>query len=391
METALKPYLEKSVEVLRRYNLIPEQAEDYQLATLLEQVQSVDEPRVVAIAKTVRLAGVYNRLVSNNISDMRFGQRYADVQEMFDSIRNDTSALVEQLQDGKLDLGERVQNWWMRLARGTPHKRFEKIKDIYQDVTTDTGKQLEMEKEIIDGYVNFRFALKEAEIAAHQVLATQTGIWDKSKLATQTAAAKVDNYAGADKSEKSRLELSRDEALYNQQQEERKYQLLKDVAEHLTISYNVGEALVAKLSQSNRTKDQLHTRAITFFGTNANVLTTLDAIYASLYGLHETTQTINAMEEGINKGIEQVATLGRDLEKAAVEAGYGKSLSSDAVQKLVDSIVAYHTETARDIDRLREESTNNANEIERIVEDGKRRTRNAILHATAGTLEQKTQ
>ena len=97
------------------------------------------------------------------------------------------------------------------------------------------------------------------------------------------------------------------------------------------------------------------------------------------------------MEEGINKGIEQVATLGRDLEKAAVEAGYGKSLSSDAVQKLVDSIVAYHTETARDIDRLREESTNNANEIERIVEDGKRRTRNAILHATAGTLEQKTQ
>ena len=255
----------------------------------------------------------------------------------------------------------------------------------------DTGKQLEMEKEIIDGYVNFRFALKEAEIAAHQVLATQTGIWDKSKLATQTAAAKVDNYAGADKSEKSRLELSRDEALYNQQQEERKYQLLKDVAEHLTISYNVGEALVAKLSQSNRTKDQLHTRAITFFGTNANVLTTLDAIYASLYGLHETTQTINAMEEGINKGIEQVATLGRDLEKAAVEAGYGKSLSSDAVQKLVDSIVAYHTETARDIDRLREESTNNANEIERIVEDGKRRTRNAILHATAGTLEQKTQ
>ena len=101
METALKPYLEKSVEVLRRYNLIPEQAEDYQLATLLEQVQSVDEPRVVAIAKTVRLAGVYNRLVSNNISDMRFGQRYADVQEMFDSIRNDTSALVEQLQDGR--------------------------------------------------------------------------------------------------------------------------------------------------------------------------------------------------------------------------------------------------------------------------------------------------
>lgn len=376
--TSLQKYIDKSVTVLNKFGFLDKVQEESQLATLLQDVVQVDEPKVVAIAKTVRHMSAFNDLVRENVQEVRVSDRYADITERFDSIREDSKRVLAQLEDGKVDFKERASNWWMRLRRGTTHERFEEIRRLYQEVTSDTLKQLESEDEIISAYIDFRFALKEAEILSQEVLQAQQGILENSKREFETASKTVESYQGEDQAEKSRLELKRDEARRVFEQEDRRYQLIKDVSEDLSNGYNVGETLVAKLNQTHTVKEQVHRRSVSFFTTNEHVFTTLDAVYTSQLGLHETTQTLESMKAGVNKGLEDVAELGTALERAALKAGYGSTYNPQSVQRLVDAVVSYQEESRHMIKQLREESAQNTQEIARIVNDGKKRAAEAV-------------
>ena len=140
------------------------------------------------------------------------------------------------------------------------------------------------------------------------------------------------------KGERSRLELARDETNQAYIREDRCYQLLKDVAENIAIGYDVGETLITKLRQTHDVKDQVYRRSVTFFTTNEHVITILGAVYTSQHGLHEATQATEALKEGVNKGIEDVAEMGRELERAALKAGYGSTVDPESVAKLVKAI-----------------------------------------------------
>jgi hypothetical protein len=194
-----------------------------------------------------------------------------------------------------------------------------------------------------------------------------------------TTAKTLTNYNGTDDAERSRLQMSRDQAQNTFEKENRNYQLIKDVAELLSMGYNVGETLIAKLKQTHDVKDQVHRKAIAFFGTNEHVFTTMDAVYTSQQGLHEATQTLESMKEGVNKGLEDIATLGRDLEKAAIKAGYGSVYNPESVRKFVDAIVSYQEESRQMIGEARAQATKDVAEITTIVEAGKVRYRDALL------------
>ena len=267
---------------------------------------------------------------------------------------------------------------WMWLARGTPHQRFEKIMKIYQDVTADTKGQLDNEMAIIDAYIDFRFALKDAEALSNELMKTQEKNMDAAHSTFKTAIDAVTGYAGTDGAEKARLQLTRDEAERAFKDEDKKYQLIKDIAENLSVGYNVGETLVAKLNQTHGVKEQVYKKSIVFFTTNEHVFTTLDAVYSSQHGLHEATQALDSMKDGVNKGLEQIADLGRDLEKAALKAGYGSTISPASVQKLVDAVVAFQIESVQLIEQHRKEATESAKLIEKSVEEGKQKCTDAI-------------
>lgn len=380
MAKEMQKYLDKATSVLEKFGIMPKEEEESRLATMLQEVASVDEPRVLAIAKTLKYTSTFNELVRDNVKDMRMADRYKQITGMFDSIRDDSKKLVNQLEDGKIDAKEKFQNLWMKLLRGTPHKRFSKIMDLYQRVSDDTKNQLDDENSIMDAYIDFRFALKDAEILAHEVLKTQSVNLKNAEQAFKDAVEKLDKYSGEDAAEKGRLQLARDEVEQSFNGEDRKYQLVKDVAENLSVGYNVGETLVAKLKQTHDVKDQVYRRSAAFFATNEHVFTIMDAVYTSQHGLNEATQTLESMKTGANKGIEDIAELGRDLEKAALKAGYGSTISSQSVQKLVDAIVKYQVESKQTIEQLREESEKNSEEIAKIVEEGKQKCRNAIYN-----------
>ena len=371
----MQQYLDKALAVLEKFNVKTDSASE--LTEILQEVAYVDEPKVLAIAKTLKHVSAFNELVRTKIEDIKVGHRYAEIAELFNTIREDSKNMVDQLQDGKISFGEKFSNLWMKLSRGTPHDRFEKIADTYKDVCKDTREQLDIENDVMEAYIDFRFAIKEAEVLAQELLEIQKETVGAKKV-TFEEAGKASENSKAEGAEKSKLQLKRDEAMESFNKEDRSYQLIKDVAEDLKVAYNVGETLITKLKQTHDVKDRVYRRAVSFFTTNEHVFTILDTVYTSQHGLHEATQTTEALKQGVNKGLEDVAVLGRELEKAALKAGYGSTVNPQSVQKLVDAIVNYQTESREMIEQLRDESAKSAKEIEVIVEDGKKRYRDAV-------------
>ncbi|MEK6862033.1 MAG: cell surface protein [Nanoarchaeota archaeon] len=377
--TGLQVYLDKAVGTLRELGLMPSAPDESPLVKLLtNDIVSVDQPRVLSVARVLQQIEVFNQVVRDNVEDMKVGERYQSVSSMLDSIRTDSNRLIEQLADGKISGGERFANFIMKIRRGTTHDRFEKIRKTYLDVSEDTAANLGREKKIIDAYLDFRTSLKEAEIMAHEVFKKQEGTLNNARTAYIGNVEKVKQYNGSDPAERARLEQERDQSERLFRDEDKKYQLLKDIAENLIVGYSVGETLVAKLRQTYDAKDQVYRRAATFFSTNSHVFTTLDAVYTAQHGLHESTQTLEAMKEGAEKGIEDVARLGGNLEKAALEAGYGETIGAEFVKKLVDSVVKYQEDSYRLITDLRAKATKNAHEVARIVDEGKQRFSKAL-------------
>ena len=190
--------------------------------------------------------------------------------------------------------------------------------------------------------------------------------------------------SGTDEGGKSQLELRRDEALFKFENEDETYQLLKDIAENLEIGYDVGETLITKLKQTHDVKERVYRRAVTFFTTNEHVFTILGTVYMSQHGLHEVTQATEAMKDGVNKGLEDVADLGRELERAALRAGYGSTIDPASVQKLVDAISGFQIESLQTIAELRRESDESAKAIRKAVEEGKKKYQETLAKHARG-------
>ena len=55
---------------------------------------------------------------------------------------------------------------------------------------------------------------------------------------------------GEDREQTARLELDRDQRLRELQDEDKRYQIVKDLAENLSVSYNTTEVVMARLAQS---------------------------------------------------------------------------------------------------------------------------------------------
>ncbi len=366
-------YLEKAMNQLRDLGLVPESVEEAPVLTLLKRITDIDEEKAVAIARTLSQASVFNDVVREQVSLMNLGERYEEITQAFNSIRDDAKSMVQQVEDGRIDSFERIANVWMKVTRGDIASRFDKIKHTYLEVAGDSRDQIERERVILNAYQDFRGAIKESEIHALDILQQAEALWNEAQGRLKQAAETVGNFTGDDLAERAKLELARDERLRELQYAEDRYQIAKDLSDNLTVSYNTSEVIMARLMQTTSAKDRVYKQAITFFGTNETVLTALTASFTGLFGLHESTRTLEAMKEGVSQSLEDLADIGGKVQEAAVKAGYGPTIRADAVKKLVESVVNFQDRTTAIIDEMRKLSTRNAQEIRDAVEDGKQR------------------
>lgn len=374
MTTSPMQYLDKAMNALHDLGLVPPDGsgQEAPIIVLLNLISDLDEARVAAIARTLDKASLFNDVVREQVQAMEIGQRYEAITESFNSIREDAKKMVEQIEDGHLDTLERISNVWMKVTRGDIATRFDKIKDTYLEVTTSTNDQIQRENKILEAYQDFRGALKESEVLALEILKTAESHLEAAKQALGAAMQTVEAYAGEEPAERARLELARDEKVRALQNEEKRYQIAKDLSDNLTVSYNTSEVVMARLMQTTTAKERVYAQAVTFFGTNEVVLTALSASFTGMFGLHEGTQTIEAMKEGVSKSLEDLADIGGKVQEAAVRAGYGPTIRAESVKRLVDSVVKWQTRSHEIIAEMRKLATQNADEIRDAVEDGKR-------------------
>ncbi|HEX7072844.1 MAG TPA: cell surface protein [Hyphomicrobiaceae bacterium] len=373
--TATTPmqYLDRATRHLRDIGLMPAKVEPAPINALLEKISDLDEERITLIARTLGQAEVFNEVVRQETAGMAIGQRYQEITDGFNSIRDDARRLVDQVSDGKLNIFERGSNVWMKIVRGDIADRFEKIRQVYLAVTAETKNQIEREAKILDAYSDFRGALKHAEVMALEVLKKAEDKLEAARKRLDEASAKVAGFTGTEPAERAKLELARDEQLRALQEEEKRYQIAKDLSDNLTIAYNTSEVIMGRLMQTTSAKERVYAQAVSFFSTNDSVLTALKASFTGVFGLHESTKTLEAMKEGMSKSLEDLAKLGDKVQEEALRAGYGPTIRADAVKQLIDSVINFQERSREIINEMRKLATQNSAEIREAVEDGKRR------------------
>ncbi len=366
-------YLDKALTKLRDLGLMPEKPDETPVVAMIQKISDLDEEKAVAIARTLNHTTVFNEVVREQVSAMEVGERYEQIAAAFNSIRDDAQSMVKQLEDGKIDTMERMGNFWMKVTRGDIPSRFDKIKKTYNEVTHDSRDQIDRELTILESYRDFRGALKEAQVLAYEILKKAESQLQETKTRLEEASKALETNTNTDQVVIAKLELARDERLRELQEEDKRYQVAKDLAENLSINYNTTEVIMARLVQSNEVKERVYSQAVTFFGTNETVFTALNASFTSLQGLHESTRTLEVMKEGINQSLETLAEVGGKVQEDALRAGYGATLKAESVKKLLDSVINFQEKSRTLITELRQASTRNEQEIRQAVEAGKRR------------------
>lgn len=370
--TALKK-LDDAMKQVRELGLETKQPEDSPIGGLLDKIYDLDKDNVAIIAKTLSRVSLFNEIVRNEISAMNIGERYEDIIFAFNSIRDDAKRLVDQIADGKINTFERLSNVWMKVRRGDIAERFDEIRYTYLEVAKDAKDQIIREGRILKAYRDFRGAYKQAQVLSLKVLKAAEKELSVAKSELEKSSKAVANFKGEDISERAELEMARDDKIRVLQEEEKRYQIAKDLADNLTIGYNTSEVVMSRLMQTTNAKERVYQQAVSFFSTNEAVLTALKASFTGLFGLHESTKTVEAMKKGVEESLETLSEIGDKVQEAAIKAGYGPTVKADSVKKLVDSVVNFQTRTREIINEMRALATRNSEEIREAVEDGKRR------------------
>lgn len=372
-ETSPLAYLDRALQTVTDLGIKTPPEREEPITGLLDQIEILDRDKVAVIGRTLAEASTFNEIVRSEVAAMDIGERYKDIVNAFNSVRDDSKALVDQLEDGRISPWERVTNVWMKVSRGDVADRFDDIKDTYLEVARQTKDQIVREQRILDAYRDYRGAYKHAQIAAMELLEIAEKKLGEKKADLEKASESVANYQGDSPAERARLEMARDAKLRTMQNEDKRYQIAKDLADNLTIGYNTSEVIMSRLMQTTNAKERVYAQSVSFFSTNEAVLTALKASFTGMFGLHESTQTLEAMKEGVSESLETLGEVGDRITEEAIRAGYGPTVRADAVKKLVDSVTNFQEKSLEIIDEMRVLATRNSEEIREAVEDGKRR------------------
>jgi L-lactate utilization protein LutC len=367
-------YLDRALTGLRTLGInLLQPVPDAPVLVLLDRVAQYDLAKVTAIAAVLQQSTTFNSVVREQIAGMDISTRFMDITQSFTSIREDAAAMAGWMDDGRLDTLEKLKLSWMNLRRGSIPSRFSEIRENYLQVCKSANDQIARETVILEAYLDFRMAMKTAEVDAQQVLAMAGEVLEQRTQALNEANAQVTAAETVAPAERAALELRRDEAVRALQDEDKRYQIVKDIADDLKVGYNTAEMVFARINQVHVIKERQYQRMVSFFSTNEVVLTGLAVSFTSNSGLAEATNTLNATTDGISKGLEALGSSGNTQLEAAVKASYGSTIKVDSVRALADATLSFQTDMHGLTETYRAESSNASRDIAEAVEEAKRK------------------
>lgn len=368
----MSQYLERAVTGLRSIGInMAQPVADAPVLALLDKVAQYDSSKVTAIATVLQQSTGFNSMVRDQLEGMDVSSRFMDITNSFTSIREDAAAMAEWMEDGRLDAIEKLKLAWMNVRRGSIPNRFADIRKHYVAVCKTANEQIARESAILEAYMDFRLAMKTAEVNAQEVLAVASeALAQRSRELDEANTAVSAGTAGG--AELAALELRRDLAVRELQNEDKRYQIVKDIADDLRVGYNTAEMVFARVSQVHVVKERQYQRMVSFFSTNEIVLTSLAVSFTTNQGMAEATRTLNATTEGINQGLEAVGSSSQQQLNDALKASYGSTIRVDSVRALAQATLTFQSDMKSLTDSYRIEASNAAKEIATVVEDAKR-------------------
>jgi hypothetical protein len=366
--------LQTAIDKIKALGLRTEPKGPQAIVTIIEAIKDVDEEMALFIARTLAEQVVFDGLVVSKISGIAVGDDYKEINEGFNSIREEAKAAVTDAASGKeKSLFASITSFFKEATEGDISDRFKKIEDRFEQVTTSLEAQLKGEAEILTAYKLFRNALGRSHVAALEIKKKLDVILTDAKAKAATAQAAVDAAPSDDEAARVTLALERDAANDQRDREDSRWQVAKDLAESLQIAYSVTEVTMKKLEDTSKLKDRIWRRAVTFFATNRSTLAALKANYSATVGLAQGTNALDAMTDGVNKSLEDLADVTGKVNEKAIRSGYGATIDPNSVAKLVDALIAETEQTIPLIEEMRDVATRNAAAIDATVEEGKQR------------------
>lgn len=368
----MSQYLERAVTGLRSIGInMAQPVADAPVLALLDKVAQYDSSKVTAIATVLQQSTGFNSMVRDQLEGMDVSSRFMDITNSFTSIREDAAAMAVWMEDGRLDAIEKLKLAWMNVRRGSIPNRFADIRKHYVAVCKTANEQIARESAILEAYMDFRLAMKTAEVNAQELLAVASeALAQRSRELDEANTAVSAGTAGG--AELAALELRRDLAVRELQNEDKRYQIVKDIADDLRVGYNTAEMVFARVSQVHVVKERQYQRMVSFFSTNEIVLTSLAVSFTTNQGMAEATRTLNATTEGINQGLEAVGSSSQQQLNDALKASYGSTIRVDSVRALAQATLTFQSDMKSLTDSYRIEASNAAKEIATVVEDAKR-------------------
>lgn len=369
----MSQYLERAITALRTIGVeLGKPVQDAPVLALLDKVVHYDNDKVTSIAAVLQQSTSFNNMVREQIEGMDVSTQFMDITGSFTSIREDAAAMASWMDDGRLDTMERLKLTWMNMRRGSIPSRFEDIRKHYLEACKAANEQIARENAILEAYMDFRLAMKTAEVSAQEVLAVAQESLARRSQELEAANRAVSSTEELPAAERAALELKRDVAVRELQNEDKRFQIIKDIADDLRVGYNTAEMVFARISQVHIVKERQYQRMMSFFSTNEIVLTSLAVSFTASQGMAEATHTLNATTEGINQGLEALGTSVNRQLNDALKAGYGATLRVDSVRALADATLAFQNDMKNLTDTYRTEASNASREISVAVEDAKR-------------------
>lgn len=380
-------HVTRAMGILRDAGLTPTKTStaDNPLVTIMSDLAVLDEAAVVAIARTMAHMQNFNQLIMERAPDVKIGDRFEIIADSFDSIREDNAAMVARAEKGKRSIRDKVGERVMVFRRGTVLDRFKTISKTVQEVFKDLEAQIRLERGLTDGYRVMRIGLKEAQLMAEDLRDKARDQVEAALAAVQDLQQRVDE--ATDSRTKSDFELQRDNAMVVWQDADRRFQSAEDIYNNLSVAYGVGDSVIARLAQTTDAKERVFRQQVTFYSTNQLSMTVMGLTVNGIQGLSEGTRVSNALKKGSEDTLRGLAEIGSKVQEEALRAGYGATVSVEAVKQLNDAVLEYQRNSRQIIKEMRQLAADNTAALNQVVEESKSQMIELVHHqATESTL-----
>ncbi|MFZ5955504.1 MAG: hypothetical protein ACOYT4_03690 [Nanoarchaeota archaeon] len=369
MAFAIQTYLEKPITLLRQAGFLDEK--ESPLVNLLEGIKEIDEPKVLAIAQVIQYIDQFDTYIINNTQQMHVDDRFNQITQHFQLIREDAKMLREHQSDHHISLSEKIKEKAVEFKRGTIPDRMQKIKEIYSGVCKDTQAQINIVSNILEAYLDFRTAIKQSEGIACELKEFQKSKLEQAKENLKSAQNLLENYKEENQQKKIEFEIARDNAIRTAKVEENKYNLLEQIAQHLGTAYQIEEVGIQKVEQTNSVKKQIYMKAVAFYETNKPVLSIMGLALTTEEGLFEATKTIEIMKEQMDSTLQDLAEFGK-VDVHSAQVAHESMYKPETIERLINAINQYEREIGNTVTEARKQAEQDFLRISQSVEAGKK-------------------